>query len=462
MQAIITVAGEGKRMRPLTLIKPKPMLEVLGKPILHHLIEAMPKEIDEILLVIGYKGEQIRHYFGDHFAGRKIVYVVQEKATGTAMAVHLCKPYLRKGERFMVVYGDDLVGKSDMARLMKHKYAMLVREHENPRRFGVVEVDAKGRIIGLEEKPEQPKSNLIVGPAYIVDHTFFDHPLEQHPNGEFYTTPLINKFIKTREMVIERMDFWHPIGYPHDLESAEAALDMKASQRVKKTSVVIICGGKGTRLPDEERELPKSLVEVAGKPILQHQLELLEKQGVADITLALGYKADMVIDWTRRHGFRNVRYAIEKQLLGTGGAVKFAAKGISRPFIAMSGDVLADFSIGGLLRHADGGHRVMTGVELADVEGMGVLQCDEHKRVCAFKEKQSSGTSGLINAGLYVLYPEDLEKMPDSFSLEYDLFPKLVQEGKLVLHHHKGNYWFDCGTAERLKQVRDYFSNSHI
>jgi NDP-sugar pyrophosphorylase family protein len=100
---------------------------------------------------------------------------------------------------------------------------------------------------------------------------------------------------------------------------------------------------------------------------------------------------------------------------------------------------------------------VVTGVELDDAHDMGLLMCDDSRKICSFKEKTVSGAPGLINAGLYVLYPEDLAGMPESFSLEYDLFPKLAESGKLVLHHHRGAYWFDCGTAERLKSVRAHF-----
>ena len=457
MQAIILVAGEGKRMRPLTLVKPKPMLEVLGKPILAHIIDALPSQVDEVILVVGYKQEMVREHFHEQYAGRKITYVVQEKPTGTGMAIHLCRPYLKKGERFFVVFGDDLIGRKSFEDLLKHKRAVLVEEHHDPSRFGVVEADANGKVLGIEEKPKKPKSNLVVGPAYLLDETFFDFPMELHSNGEYYIPPVISQMVKHHEMHVERADAWHPIGYPHDIDSAEEKL-MKKHEPLA-TSVVIICGGKGTRMPENEKHLPKVLVDVAGKPILQHMLENLKKQGVTDIVLALGHKAEMVIDWLKANGHADVRCAIEKELLGTGGAVKFAGKGISSPFIAMNGDTIVDINVRGLLRHAEGGYRVITGLELEDADGFGILECDENKKICAFKEKAASKVPGLINAGAYVLYPEDLASMPDSFSLEYDLFPKLVASGKLVVHHHKGNYWFDCGTPDRLKAVRDYFAN---
>jgi NDP-sugar pyrophosphorylase family protein len=96
MKAILLAAGEGKRMRPLTLETPKPMIDVLGKPLLHHLIDGLPSEITVLIIVIGYKGEQIRAYFGESFEGRKVSYVIQEKQIGNAQALELCQPLLSK------------------------------------------------------------------------------------------------------------------------------------------------------------------------------------------------------------------------------------------------------------------------------------------------------------------------------------------------------------------------------
>lgn len=444
-------------MRPLTLVKPKAMIEVLGKPLLEYLIEGLPSEITELVLVIGYKGEIIRKHFGDRFGRFPVTYVVQEKPLGTAHALHLCKHLIAQGEKFLFILADDLHSPAAIERLVKHQNGMLVQEHPEPRKFGVIEVDHQNRTIGIEEKPEHPKTNLVAVGVYVFDSSFFDYKIEPSARGELEYVDVVTQMIKKQDVFIEKTDFWHPVGYPHDIDAAEELLAKEATPLA--ASVVIICGGRGTRLSDEAPELPKALIEVAGKPILQHQLELLRKQGVADVTVALGYKAEMIVDWLRSHGYGDIRCAIEKKLLGTGGAVKFAAKAISSPFIAMSGDILADFNIRGLLRHAEGGQRVITGVELDDVDDMGVLECDEKKKVCSFKEKAASGKPGLINAGLSVLYPEDLVPMPESFSLEHELFPKLAQEGKLVLHHHRGDYWFDCGTVERLKRVRAYFAD---
>jgi NDP-sugar pyrophosphorylase family protein len=285
----------------------------------------------------------------------------------------------------------------------------------------------------------------------------------KHPLGEYFLTDIVTKLLQDQTVVVERTDFWHPVGYPKDIEAAEKILGRShaAPHEWTNTKVVILAGGKGTRLPKEEQEKPKCMVEVAGKPILEHQLQLLHEQGFKNIHLALGYKSEVVIDWLKKRGYKNVNWVVEKEPLGTGGALKFATKGDHEPFLSFFGDILADFNFRGVIRSSnDGIYRVLAGVDFEDVAGMGVIECDEYKRICSFKEKQAEGVPGLINANASYLHPADFASMPDVFSIEQDLYPKLAREGKLVLYQHTGAYWFDCGTPERLARVREFFSKS--
>jgi len=138
MKAIILAAGEGKRMRPLTLTRPKPMVSILGKPLLHHIIDSLPAEITELVIVVGYKAEAIQKYFGANFEGKKIHYAHQERALGNAHALFLCKPYIKKGEKFLAMFADDLHSPAAIAKLIKRDWGLLVAEHPEPRKFGVV------------------------------------------------------------------------------------------------------------------------------------------------------------------------------------------------------------------------------------------------------------------------------------------------------------------------------------
>lgn len=465
MKAVILAAGEGKRLRPLTLLTPKPMIEVLGRPLLHHIIDSLPKEITELIIVIGYKGEEIRNYFGDVFEGKRVTYIIQPKQLGNADALALCKPYLAAGERFLFMFADDLHSPAALKKLLRHELGALVKEHPDPSRFGVVEVDGKDRVISVVEKPKDPKSNLVLTGVYVLDDRIFHYTPSLHESGEYYMTDQVNQLIREHRFVIERTDFWFPVSTPADIARAEEVVRAQKGVAAAGTfdmPVIILCGGAGTRLPEAEKSVPKLLVPIAGKPMLAHQLDNLAKQEAGRIVLSLGHRASDIVAWLTAQGKSDISYVIEQKPLGTGGGIRLASRGIREPFVAINGDSLGDFNLGALARHSSGGRfAVICGVEVGDASDFGSITCDEHKRICAFVEKKPNAGAGIINAGAYVLRPKDFEGMPEAFSIERDLFPKLAALGELVLATHTGNYWFDCGTSERLKAVREYFSKSH-
>lgn len=462
MKAIILAAGEGKRMRPLTLETPKPMLEVLGKPLLEHLFESLPSEVTEILLVVGYKAEQIQRYFGSEYRGRHITYVSQEQPKGTGHALMLCKDYIKSDERFLFMVGDDLHSADALKNLLKHEHGVLVAVHDDPRRFGVIEVDGNNRVIGFEEAPEKPRSNLVSLAVFVLSGRVFDYPHELSRTGEYWSTDQIRKMMADHAFFVEHSNFWMPMGKPHDIDLAEEALRKKYMTGSKKESripVIILAGGKGTRLPKEEQEKPKCLVEVAGKSILAWQLENVRNQGFTDIRLALGYKAHEVVDWLKNSGNEDVSYAIEESPLGTGGAIKNAVRGVTTPFIAFNVDDLSDVNYTSLMRHGmEGRYSAIAGMHFADARTFGTLLCDEHKRICEFKEKAPETQPGVVSIGHYYLQPHIFADTPERFSIEYDLFPKLAEEKKLVLCEHVG-YWLTTNTGEQLDAARRYFSH---
>lgn len=167
MKAIIPVAGTGTRLRPFTSTVPKPLLHVAGKPILAHIIDALLKDgVDELVLIIGYKGEKIRSYVESHY-DIPARFVNQDKLLGLGYAVLLG---LREvgNEPVLIALGDTIIEMGLEDIITAGRNTIGVRHVENPQRFGVVEVENK-RIIGLQEKPENPKSNLaITGPYFFI------------------------------------------------------------------------------------------------------------------------------------------------------------------------------------------------------------------------------------------------------------------------------------------------------
>ena len=142
MQAVILAAGEGTRLRPLTYETPKPLLKINGKCLMEYNIDQLPDEIDELVIVIGYKGEQIRKYFGNNYKGRKVTYVEQNDFLGTGHALKMCQDVL--DERFLVLMGDDIYSRKDMVSMLEHECAMLVKEVRGKFTGGRIVVDKDG------------------------------------------------------------------------------------------------------------------------------------------------------------------------------------------------------------------------------------------------------------------------------------------------------------------------------
>ncbi|MDP2630181.1 MAG: sugar phosphate nucleotidyltransferase [Candidatus Uhrbacteria bacterium] len=230
MQAVILAAGEGRRLRPLTEDRPKPMVLVGGKPILEHTLATLPEEIDEIILVVGYKQEKIKEYFGNSWAGRKIIYVDQPEPKGNGEAVERARSFLRDG-RFIVLFADDLYHPHDVRDCVRDGgLAILAKGTEHPERMGICLTDENGFLKELIEKPEIPPSNLADIGVFVLDHDVFDMPKILVKN-EHYLTPSIGALAQKRPIKVLSARFWHPIGYPEDVEAAEKYMDIPPEQR---------------------------------------------------------------------------------------------------------------------------------------------------------------------------------------------------------------------------------------
>lgn len=230
MKAVILAAGKGTRMLPLTLDKPKPLLEVMGKPLIQHHFELLPDEIDEAVVVIGYLGDQIKSFLGEKFVGRKITYVEQKDFNGPFGAVLLTREHLINEDRFFVLFADDLYAKGDFKKLLDYENAVLVDKVEHPERFGIVEEDSAGHIRSVVEKPQEFISDLAMSGAYVFSTRIFDFEPEVHGNGEYYFPPVMLKLMKEQPVKIVKGELWIPIGYPEDLRTAEQILVAREGQ----------------------------------------------------------------------------------------------------------------------------------------------------------------------------------------------------------------------------------------
>jgi len=221
--------------------------------------------------------------------------------------------------------------------------------------------------------------------------------------------------------------------------------------------VIILAGGKGTRLPHSAKNIPKSLVKIGRKTILQYQIDLLKKHGLTDIRLSLGYKSAHIIDYTKG----KYEYVIESQPLGTGGAIKFAAQDLKDDFMVLNGDVLSNADYSKLLKFykknvAHGTKGVIVVFYVKDARHFGLVKIKNGK-IIKFLEKPEKKCPGYINAGIYMLSPAIFKNVSrETFSIEYDIFPKLAHKKHLAAFVHNGN-WIDVGTEERLQKARKNF-----
>lgn len=224
MQCVILAAGKGTRLRPLTDNCPKPLVKVAGKPLLDHIVDALPTAVDELIIVVGYLGDMIREYCGENFHGKKVTYIEQVEQNGTAMALWLCKDLLRG--RFLFMFADDIHGKKDIARVTSYSRGMLTMTSDTPERFGVIVRNPDGTLAEMIEKPTHPPSNLASTGVMVLDVNIFKFEPQTPVNGEYYLTEVIERYAKEYPIAVVEEHLWIPIGYPEDITRAETILSM--------------------------------------------------------------------------------------------------------------------------------------------------------------------------------------------------------------------------------------------
>ena len=173
MKLIIPLAGYGSRLRPHTYTKPKPLLNVAGKPILKHILDSFkPMKFSEIIFITGPMKEKIENFVKENYSG-KVRFIPQEIMNGNASAVYLAKEFVH--EDVLILYADTLfdIDFKKFKKAVKDKNVdglIWVKEVENYQRFGVVVTDSGGVITQMVEKPKEPISKLAnIGMYYVKD-----------------------------------------------------------------------------------------------------------------------------------------------------------------------------------------------------------------------------------------------------------------------------------------------------
>ncbi len=221
MKAVILAAGRGTRLQPLTETVPKPMVNFRGVPLLEYTLSILPDQINEIVLVVGWLGDKIRHYFGASFSGRRIKYVIQLEPRGTFHALSQAENILA-GDDFLVVSGDDVYCAKDLAKVASSSsLCLLANKTRQPERFGICILDEGGFLLDIVEKPEVFCGDLANIGVYKLNHTIFKEPVSIGVSGEELLAPMIGSLASSQKIEIIQASFWHPIADLEDLKRAQ-------------------------------------------------------------------------------------------------------------------------------------------------------------------------------------------------------------------------------------------------
>lgn len=227
-------------------------------------------------------------------------------------------------------------------------------------------------------------------------------------------------------------------------------------------TAIILAGGLGTRLRPLTDATPKPLLPIKGRPILQHTIENLKKHGVKMIILSIGYQAGQIQRYFQdgRQWGISLSYSIESEPLGTGGAIRQAAKGLEKPFFLVWGDNLMDIDYNEMYKTylRDAAQITMALTPREDVENFGAAKLQENKIITFVeKPKREEAPSSLINAGAFIIDPPCLKILPEGkSSMEKDCFEKLAPLGEISAYQHRGQ-WFPTDTLEKYAQACIHF-----
>ena len=226
---------------------------------------------------------------------------------------------------------------------------------------------------------------------------------------------------------------------------------------------VVLVGGFGTRLRPLTSDLPKQMLPIVDRPMIEHVVGHLAAHGVEEVVLSLGFLPDAFRDAYSdgRCAGIPLHYAVEPEPLDTAGAIRFAAEdaGIDEAFLVLNGDVLTDLAVDELIvfHRASGAEATVSLTPVDDPSRYGVVPTDADGRVTGFVEKPPAGAApcNWINAGTYVFEPSVIDRIEPGrrVSVEREVFPAMADEGVLYGLRSEA-YWVDTGTPETYLGVQ--------
>lgn len=226
---------------------------------------------------------------------------------------------------------------------------------------------------------------------------------------------------------------------------------------------VIMAGGFGTRLRPLTMSIPKPMVPVANRPMMEHIVELLKRHGIRDVVSLLYFQPEILTEFFGEGSAHDIsmRYMLAEADFGTAGSVKNAESFLDEPFIIISGDVLTDIDIAKAVEFHES-RKAMATIILTRVPQplqYGIVMTDDTGRITRFLEKPSWGEvfSDTINTGIYILEPDVLELIPSKAEFDFgkDLFPLMLEQGLPLFGYVAEGYWKDVGNLQEYQLAHD-------
>jgi len=221
MKCIIFAAGRGNRLRPHTDTIPKPLIPINGKPIIHHLIESLPNEIDEYFVIVKYMSEKIEDYLKSNFSDRKIRCIPQNTVSGTYGALKAAEEFL-DDSKFLVLSADDMYDKKELIEMIKHPRAFGVQKKIMPGYYAI-EHGINGEVSKMRNATEEEDLNgtPVATGAYVLDKKIFEFDPVKLRDGEYGLPQTIIANIEHYNIDYFLMHNWQPINTTKDLENVK-------------------------------------------------------------------------------------------------------------------------------------------------------------------------------------------------------------------------------------------------
>ena len=291
------------------------------------------------------------------------------------------------------------------------------------------------------------------------------YSLENTVEDLYFKTPTLGSISDSKDEIIKKaiarklyqvpiVDDDGKLLYIEDLAS------LLKRRKHRRNKVVLMAGGLGTRLRPLTKDIPKPLLKVGGKPILETIIQNFVKYGFIDIVISLNYKAEMIKEYFG-NGDKfnaNITYIEENKRMGTAGALDLLTEVPTEPFFVMNADLLTTVNFEHMLdfHMHEGSQATMAVREYEYQVPYGVIETHEGQ-ITSIKEKPLQ--KFFVNAGIYILSPNTLTNIPkDEFYDMPTFFEELISENKKTLSFHIHEYWLDIGQMEEYNKAQnEYF-----